>query len=126
MPANAWGSVIGNALDRGIGYTPYGENTTQLCGLEVALPDGELVRTGMGAMGNSRAWQLYQYGFGPAWDQMFVQSNFGVVTKMGLWLMPEPEATLSLRLQSARFHRRRLGAGYPRAAAPAQGHRAPA
>jgi 4-cresol dehydrogenase (hydroxylating) flavoprotein subunit len=96
VPANAWGSVVGNALERGIGYTPYGENTAQLCGLEVALPDGELVRTGMGAMGNSRAWQLYKYGFGPAWDQLFVQSNFGVVTKAGLWLMPEPEATLSL------------------------------
>jgi 4-cresol dehydrogenase (hydroxylating) len=96
VPANAWGSVVGNALERGIGYTPYGENTAQLCGLEVALPGGELVRTGMGAMSDSRAWQLYKYGFGPAWDQMFVQSNLGVVTKAGLWLMPEPEATLSL------------------------------
>lgn len=95
-PANAWGSVIGNALDRGIGYTPYGENTAQLCGLEVVLPNGELVRTGMGAMRNSSTWALAKYGFGPAWDQMFVQSSFGVVTKANLWLMPEPEATLSL------------------------------
>lgn len=96
VPANAWGSVIGNALDRGIGYTPYGENTAQLCGLEVALPSGDLVRTGMGAMSNSRAWQGFRYGFGPSWDQMFVQSNFGVVTKGGMWLMPEPEATLTM------------------------------
>lgn len=96
VPANAWGSVIGNALERGIGYTPYGENTAQLCGLEVALPSGELVRTGMGAMANGRAWQLFKYGFGPSWDQLFVQSNFGVVTKAGMWLMPEPEATLGL------------------------------
>lgn len=99
IPANAWGSVIGNALDRGIGYTPYGENTAQLCGLEVALPSGDLVRTGMGAMAGSRAWQISKYGFGPAWDQMFAQSNFGVVTKAGMWLMPEPEATLSLSFQ---------------------------
>ncbi|MCC7463492.1 MAG: FAD-binding oxidoreductase [Gammaproteobacteria bacterium] len=97
VPANAWGSVIGNALDRGIGYTPYGENTAQLCGLEVALPDGTLVRTGMGAQQNSRTAQLFRYGFGPSWDQLFVQSNFGVVTRAGLWLMPEPEATLGLR-----------------------------
>ncbi len=96
VPANAWGSVIGNALDRGVGYTPYGENTAQLCGLEVALPNGELVRTGMGAMSNGRAAQLFRYGFGPSWDQLFVQSNFGVVTRAGMWLMPEPEATLSL------------------------------
>ena len=25
-PGNSWGSVIGNALDRGIGYTPLGDN----------------------------------------------------------------------------------------------------
>ena len=73
VPANAWGSVIGNALERGIGYTPYGENTAQLCGLEVALPSGKLVRTGMGAMANGRAAQLFRYGFGPSWDQLFVQ-----------------------------------------------------
>jgi 4-cresol dehydrogenase (hydroxylating) len=92
-PANGWGSVIGNALDRGIGYTPYGDHTTKLCGLEVVLPNGGLLRTGMGALANGKTWQHYQFGFGPSWDQMFVQSNFGVVTKAGLWLMPEPEAT---------------------------------
>jgi 4-cresol dehydrogenase (hydroxylating) len=93
VPGNAWGSVIGNALERGLGYTPYGDNTTKLCGLEVVLPTGELVRTGMGAMANSKCWHNYQFGFGPHWDQLFVQSNFGVVTRAGLWLMPEPEAT---------------------------------
>jgi len=91
VPGNSWGSVIGNALDRGLGYTPYGENTSKLCGLEVVLPDGDLVRTGMGAMTGSPTWNLYRYGFGPAWDQLFAQSNFGIVTKANMWLMPEPE-----------------------------------
>ena len=98
-PANSWGSVIGNALDRGVGYTPYGENTSKLCGLEVVLPDGDLVRTGMGAVAGSSTWQLYRYGFGPAWDQMFAQSNFGVVTKAGIWLMPEPESVLGMDVE---------------------------
>jgi 4-cresol dehydrogenase (hydroxylating) len=31
---------------------------------------------------------------GPWVDGIFSQSNFGVVTKMGFWLMPEPEALL--------------------------------
>jgi len=96
IPANGWGSVIGNALDRGLSYTPYGEHSKRVCGMEVVLPNGEIVRTGLGAMANSASWQLSQNAFGPSWDQMFMQSNFGVVTKMGLWLMPEPEATLSL------------------------------
>jgi 4-cresol dehydrogenase (hydroxylating) flavoprotein subunit len=99
IPANAWGSVVGNALERGYGYTPYGDNTTHICGMEVVLANGEMVRTGTGAMSNSACWQLFKYGFGPSWDQLFCQSNFGVVTKMGLWLMPEPEATLGLDLQ---------------------------
>jgi 4-cresol dehydrogenase (hydroxylating) len=98
-PANSWGSVIGNALDRGLGYTPYGENTSKLCGLEVVLPDGDLVRTGMGAATGSPTWGLYRYGFGPSWDQMFAQSNFGVVTKANLWLMPEPESVLGLDVE---------------------------
>jgi 4-cresol dehydrogenase (hydroxylating) len=98
-PAHTWGSVVGNALERGVGYTPYGEHASKVCGLEVVMPDGNLLRTGMGALPGGRAWPLFPYGFGPSWDGAFMQSNFGVVTKMGLWLMPEPESTLELRMQ---------------------------
>jgi 4-cresol dehydrogenase (hydroxylating) len=101
-PANSWGSVAGNALDRGVGYTPYGENTSRICGVEVVLASGELVRTGMGAMSGSPMWQLYRYGYGPSWDQMFVQSNFGIVTRLGLWLMPEPEAVFGMDVEMDR------------------------
>jgi len=96
VPGNSWGSVAGNALDRGVGYTPYGDHSARICGMEVVLPDGDVVRTGMGAMNGSSTWQLYRNGFGPSWDQMFCQSNFGIVTKLGLWLMPEPEAVLGV------------------------------
>ena len=98
-PGNSWGSVIGNALDRGVGYTPYGEHTKNICGLEVVLPTGEVVRTGMGAFSGASTWQAYPFGFGPGWDQMFVQSNFGVVTKMGMWLMPEPESLMGMDVE---------------------------
>jgi 4-cresol dehydrogenase (hydroxylating) flavoprotein subunit len=94
VPGNSWGSVAGNALDRGVGYTSYGDHAARICGLEVVLPDGDLVRTGMGAQAGSPNWQLYKPGFGPSWDTLFCQSNFGIVTKLGLWLMPEPESML--------------------------------
>lgn len=97
-PAQTWGSVVGNAIERGVGYTPYGDHASKVCGMEVVLPTGEVVRTGMGAMNNSTSWQLFKYGFGPSWDHVFMQSNYGVVTKMGLWMMPEPEATLSMSM----------------------------
>ncbi|NBC35422.1 FAD-binding protein [Novosphingobium sp. FSY-8] len=99
VPGNSWGSVAGNALDRGVGYTPYGDHSAQICGLEVVLPTGEIFRTGMGAMAGSPNWQLYRNGYGPGWDQMFCQSNFGIVTKLGLWLMPEPEAVLGYDIE---------------------------
>jgi 4-cresol dehydrogenase (hydroxylating) len=95
-PDPGWGSVIGNALDHGAGYTmnPYRDHFGAQCGMEVVTGDGELVRTGMGALPNARTWQQYKYGFGPYVDGIFSQSNFGVVTKMGIWLMPEPECYL--------------------------------
>jgi 4-cresol dehydrogenase (hydroxylating) len=96
VPGNAWGSVIGNALDHGIGYTPYGLHARNLCGMEVVLPDGDLMRTGMGAMAGNHSWHLFPLSFGPDWTQMFTQSNMGVVTKAGLWLQPAPESSLQL------------------------------
>jgi 4-cresol dehydrogenase (hydroxylating) len=99
VPGNSWGSVAGNALDRGAGYTSYGEHASKICGLEVVLPDGDVVRTGMGALSGSPTWNLYRYGYGPSWDQLFCQSNFGVVTKLGLWLMPEPESVMGMDLE---------------------------
>ncbi|WP_417227783.1 FAD-binding oxidoreductase [Amphritea sp.] len=91
VPSPGWGSVLGNALERGAGYTPYGDHFGQQCGMEVVLADGELMRTGNGAIEGTDSWQQFKYGFGPYVDGLFTQSNYGVVTKMGLWLMPEPE-----------------------------------
>lgn len=99
VPGNSWGSVLGNALERGVGYTPYGDHAEHIHGLEVVLPNGDLVRTGMGAMADSPLWHLHPHGFGPNWDSMFVQSNLGVVTRMGLWLMPAPESVISLTME---------------------------
>jgi len=90
-PDIGWGSLIGNALEHGIGYTINGDRAASVCGMEVVLPDGDLLRTGMGAMTNSTTWHVSKRGYGPTPDGIFMQSNFGVVTKMGFWCMPEPE-----------------------------------
>jgi 4-cresol dehydrogenase (hydroxylating) flavoprotein subunit len=95
IPGNGWGSVVGNALERGFSGAG-GDHSLNICGLEVVLPNGSLLRTGMGGMTNNPTWPLFKNGFGPSWDQLFVQSNFGVVTKMGLWLKPEPEAAITV------------------------------
>jgi 4-cresol dehydrogenase (hydroxylating) len=89
--ANGMGGIIGNTTDHGVGYTTYGDHLLMQSGMEVVLSDGTLVSTGMGALPNSRCWPLYKYGYGPYVDGLFTQSNFGVVTKIGLWMMPIPQ-----------------------------------
>ena len=91
-PDPGWGSVIGNALEHGVGHTPHRDHFDSHCGMELVLASGEVMRTGMGALPNSPSWATYKYGFGPYISPIFGQSNFGIVTKMGMWLMPEPEA----------------------------------
>jgi FAD/FMN-containing dehydrogenase len=88
------GSLLGNAVDRGVGYTPYGDHWANHCGMEVVLPNGELLRTGMGALPgpngtDNPTWQSFQHAYGPSVDGIFSQSNFGIVVSMGFWLMPE-------------------------------------
>ncbi len=84
------GSILGNALERGVGYTAYGDHFGHLCGLEVVLPNGDLVRTGAGPA-NAQTWHTYKYGTGPYLEGLFSQSSLGIVVRAGLWLMPEPE-----------------------------------
>lgn len=79
---------MGNALDRGVGYTPYSDHFSKHCGMEIVLPSRELLRTGMGAMSgkdeaDNPTWQSFQPAYGPYSDGMFSQSNYGIVTKMG-------------------------------------------
>jgi 4-cresol dehydrogenase (hydroxylating) len=105
-PDPGWGSVIGNALDHGVGYTygSYRDHFYSHSGMEVVIPTGEIVRTGMGALPGAKSWGEYHYGFGPYVDGLFSQGNAGIVTKMGIHLMPAPEAYLSCM---ARVPRRR-------------------
>ncbi|KAJ6005436.1 vanillyl-alcohol oxidase [Penicillium sp. IBT 35674x] len=90
VPDIGGGSVLGNAIDRGVGYTPYGDHWGMHSGMEVVLPTGEVIRTGMGALPGNNSWQLFAPGFGPTPDGLFSQSNLGIVTKMGFGLMPNP------------------------------------
>jgi len=91
-----WGGLIGNSLDHGAGYTgsDFRDHFDAHCGMEIVLANGEVVRTGMGANPTAKTWQVFKYGMGPFVDGIFSQSNYGIVTKMGFWLMEEPESAL--------------------------------
>ena len=85
-------SIVGNALDRGFGHTRYGDHFLTTCGMQVVLADGRVLNTGLGHYPDAKAARAYRYGTGPFLDGLFSQSNFGIVTQAGIWLMPEPEA----------------------------------
>ncbi|MGE3807423.1 MAG: FAD-binding oxidoreductase, partial [Gemmataceae bacterium] len=84
-------SVLGNILERGVGLSPHSDRFAHSCGLEVVLPDGQLVRTGMAAFEGSKTENLARWGCGPALDGLFTQANLGIVTRLTFWLMPRPE-----------------------------------
>jgi 4-cresol dehydrogenase (hydroxylating) len=83
-------SIIGNSLERGIGY--FSSRADSLSGMEVVLGNGEVIRTGFAHFENSRGTYSYHHGVGPSLDGLFAQSNFGIVTTAGVELMAEPEA----------------------------------
>jgi 4-cresol dehydrogenase (hydroxylating) len=88
-------SVIGNALDRGVGLRH--QRVDDLIGLEVVLPDGELAHVGWWP-NPELPTPAYPHGLGPSLLPLFVQSNLGVVTAAAIRLLPRPEALRVIRL----------------------------
>jgi 4-cresol dehydrogenase (hydroxylating) len=84
-------SFIGNILERGFGHSPHGNRVQQIAGMQVVLAGGEILDTGFGHYPNARTTHLFPYGVGPFLDGLFTQSNFGIVTRLGIWLMPAAE-----------------------------------
>lgn len=97
-PSLGWGSVLGNTADHGFGYTEYGDHAAHVPALEVVLPDGSLLRTGMWASSASRA--PHPRGFGPNVTPLFLQSNLGIVTKLARPLTPRPEVYAPLTIKA--------------------------
>jgi 4-cresol dehydrogenase (hydroxylating) len=85
-------SVLGNALDRGMGYA--GEKDRDVYAIEVLLPDGSFVGPVDGVHHKSR-----QHPAGVSTDALFFQSNFGIVVGARLRLRIRQEAEDAVILQ---------------------------
>ncbi|TWI69011.1 4-cresol dehydrogenase (hydroxylating) [Pseudoduganella lurida] len=85
-------SLVGNILERGFGHSPYGNRFQNVASMELVLADGDVVRTGFGHYPAALNQRVYPYGVGPYVDGLFTQSNMGIVTSLGLWLMPQTAA----------------------------------
>ncbi|MBS7529631.1 FAD-binding oxidoreductase [Hazenella sp. IB182353] len=89
-------SIIGNALDRGIGH--FGPRVEDISNLEVVTGNGQVIHTGMGRFHNSKTTSLYPYGIGPDITGLFFQSNFGIVLKASVQLLFQTELSGVIRL----------------------------
>lgn len=86
-------SLLGNAVERGYGLSPYGDHFAHVTALEAVLPDGSLYRSALSEAGGEGVDKAFKWGLGPYLDGIFTQSNLGIVTRMTFALAPRPERT---------------------------------
>ncbi len=94
VPATGAGphcSLLGNALERGYGLTPYADHFQAVTALEAVLPDGTLYRSALTEMGAPEVDRAFKWGIGPYLDGLFTQGGFGVVTAATIALARRPE-----------------------------------
>lgn len=84
-------SILGNALERGYGITPYADHFGAVMGLEAVLADGSVYRSMMSNLGGEDVDMAFKWGVGPYVDGLFTQGNVGIVTRMTIALAPLPE-----------------------------------
>jgi len=80
-------SLVGNAVERGLGNGIDFDRFANTCEIEAVLPDGSLLNTGWAGFA-ARAAHTFPGALGPSLSGLFVQSNLGIVTRMTIWLWP--------------------------------------
>jgi FAD/FMN-containing dehydrogenase len=83
-------SIVGNALERGYGITPYTDHFGAVMALEAVLPDGRIYRSALSGLNGQQVDSVFKWGIGPYLDGIFSQGGFGVVTQMSIALARRP------------------------------------
>lgn len=83
-------SIVGNAIERGYGITPYTDHFASILSLEAILPDGSIYKPMLSHLGDKDIDALHKWGMGPYLDGLFSQGNIGIVTQMSIALAPAP------------------------------------
>jgi 4-cresol dehydrogenase (hydroxylating) len=89
-------SIIGNALERGIAYNSL--RSDYILNFEILLGNGDIIQTGFQPRMENVISHLYPYGIGPHLDQIFFQSNFGIILSATYLLHPKPPAREAVQI----------------------------
>lgn len=98
-------SLIGNALERGYGVTPYTDHFAAVTNLEAVLADGSPYRTSLHEAGSAELARLFKWGIGPYLPGLFTQSGFGIVTRMSIVLAHRPDCAQAFLFSLRDDHR---------------------
>ncbi|MCH9698027.1 MAG: FAD-binding oxidoreductase [Gammaproteobacteria bacterium] len=83
-------SIVGNILERGFGHTPLGFRSQHFVITEMVLADGTVV-----SLNNQNSVSRFgRVGLASSLHELMQQSNFAIVTKLRVMLMPRPECSL--------------------------------
>lgn len=84
-------SLLGNALERGYGVTPFVDHFSAVTDLEAVLADGSLYKTALREAGGDDVARLFKWGIGAYSVGLFTQGGFGIVSRMTIILARKPE-----------------------------------
>ncbi|MDD4863049.1 MAG: FAD-binding protein [Alishewanella agri] len=88
-------SILGNALERGYGITPYTDHFGAVTAMRAMLADGSIVESAVKELDQSQEQLIdytYKYGIGPYLDGLWTQSNLAIVTEITIRLKADPAA----------------------------------
>lgn len=84
-------SLLGNALERGYGITPFTDHFQAVTALKAVLADGSVYSSAINCLGGETADKIFKWGLGPYLEGLFTQGNFGIVTQGTIALAPIPQ-----------------------------------
>jgi len=95
-------SLVGNAIERGYGITPYTDHFGAVTAIHGYWANGDSYCSAVSELDKSHhktVDKTFKWGLGPYLDGLFTQSNFGIVTKMTLRLAKKPQKFISFIIQ---------------------------
>jgi hypothetical protein len=84
------GSIVGNALERGIGIAPIQDHASSILSVRGILSDGSIYESALKEIDPKLA-DCFNWGIGPNLDKMISQSSWIIVTEVSLQLKRKSE-----------------------------------